>query len=72
MIKEVYCSKDVSKLLKENGFDEEVISYYDTEGQGYFVSPRKCNIGTGIIYAAPTLQMARCLVDCIEQLKSNQ
>ena len=58
MIKEAYCSFEVAKLLKEKGFNEEVISYYDTDGQGYFISPRECNIGTGSVYAAPTHQMA--------------
>lgn len=33
MIKEAYCSFEVAKLLKEKGFNEEVISYYDTDGQ---------------------------------------
>ena len=58
MMQEDYVSFEVAKLLKEKGFNEKVISYYDTEGQGYFISPRKCNIGTGSVYAAPTQAMA--------------
>ena len=58
MLKEAYVSFEVAKLLKEKGFNEEVISYYNTEGQGYFISPRECNIGTGSVYASPTHQMA--------------
>ena len=57
-ITEDYVSFETAKLLKEKGFNEEVISYYDTGGQGYFISPRECNIGTGSVYAAPTIQMA--------------
>ena len=29
MIKEAYCSHEVSKLLKEKGFDEDCKRYYD-------------------------------------------
>ena len=31
MIKEAYCSYEVSKLLKEKGFDEECTHYYSCE-----------------------------------------
>ena len=56
MIKEAYCSYEVSKLLKEKGFNERSSASYDSKGQlqegyGYWNK-------TPIWYAAPTHQMA--------------
>lgn len=56
MIKEAYCSFEVSKLLKEKGFNERSSASYDSKGQlqegyGYWNK-------TPIWYAAPTHQMA--------------
>ena len=56
MIKEAYCSFEVSKLLKEKGFNERSSASYDLKGQlqegyGYWNK-------TLIWYAAPTHQMA--------------
>ena len=56
MIKEAYCSFEVSKLLKEKGFNERSSASYDLKGQlqegyGYWNK-------TPIWYAAPTHQMA--------------
>ena len=56
MIKEAYCSFEVSKLLKENGFNERSSASYDSKGQlqeGYGHWNK-----TPIWYAAPTHQMA--------------
>lgn len=55
-MKEAYCSYEVSKLLKEKGFDERSSASYDSkgelqEGYGYWNK-------TPIWYAAPTHQMA--------------
>lgn len=58
MVKEAYVSFEIAKLLRNKDFDEEVGSYYDMGGQGYFVSsPRRCNVGNGSVWAAPTHQM---------------
>ena len=56
MIKEAYCSFEVSKLLKEKGFNERSSASYDSKGQlqegyGYWNK-------TPIWYAAPTHQFA--------------
>lgn len=34
MIKEAYCSFEISKLLKDKGFDEPCLSYFWTEDNG--------------------------------------
>ena len=57
MITEDYCSFEVSKLLKEKGFNERSSASYDSKGQlqegyGYWNK-------TPIWYAAPTHQMAK-------------
>ena len=61
MIKEAYCSFEVSKLLKEKGFDEPCYQKYDNEGYlsfnhvGYINNEKPCDD----FYAlAPTHQMA--------------
>ena len=60
MIKEVYCSYEVAKLLKEKGFDESCYQKYDSDGElsfnhvGYINSEKPCDD----FYAlAPTHQM---------------
>jgi hypothetical protein len=63
MITEDYVSFDTAKLLKEKGFNEKVICYYDDGGSlnsNKFVEFQCCNQGYGSgIFAAPTLQMTR-------------
>ena len=61
-ITEDYISFETAKLLKEKGFNEKVICYYDDGGSlnlNKFVEFQCCNqeYGSGI-FAAPTLQMA--------------
>ena len=60
MIKEAYCSYEVSKLLKEKGFDEKTTHWYNIKGNlindypvSYenFFNPEK-------VWLAPTHQMA--------------
>ena len=62
MISEDYVSFETAKLLRENGFNEKVICYYDDGGSlnlNKFVEFQCCNQGHGSsIFAAPTLQMA--------------
>lgn len=61
MIQEAYCSFEVSKLLKEKGFDESCYQKYDSDEElsfnhvGYINSEKPCDD----FYAlAPTHQMA--------------
>ena len=52
-MKEAYCSYEISKLLKEKGFDEPLVNYYYTtkgERVSYLMSEEQ--------YLCPTLQMA--------------
>ena len=56
MIEEAYCSFEVSKLLKEKGFNERSAASYDSEGQ--LQEGRAYWNKTPIWYAAPTHQMA--------------
>lgn len=62
MVKERYCSPEVSKLLKEKGFNEKVICYYDDGGSlklNKFAEFQCCNQGYGSsVFAAPTQSMA--------------
>ena len=62
MIEEEYVSFETAKLLKEKGFNEKVICYYDDGGSlnlNKFVEFQCCNQGYGSgVFAAPTLQMA--------------
>lgn len=62
MISEDFVSFETAKLLKEKGFNEKVICYYDDGGSlnlNKFVEFQCCNQGYGSnIFAAPTLQMA--------------
>ena len=62
MITEDYVSFETAKLLKEKGFNEEVICYYDDGGSlnlNKFVEFQCCNEGYGSgVFAAPTLQNA--------------
>ena len=58
MITEDYCSYEVAKLLKEKGFDEEVLAVYIydnlfVKGENDIVNPANVPI-----IPAPTLQMA--------------
>ena len=61
MVKEAYCSFEVSKLLKEKGFDEPCWIKYDNEGYltfnhvGYINSEKPCDDFCAL---APTHQMA--------------
>ena len=61
MIEEEYVSFETAKLLKEKGFNEKVICYYDDGGSlnlNKFVEFQCCNQGYGSgVFAAPTLQM---------------
>ena len=62
MITEDYVSFETARLLKEKGFNEKVICYYDDGGSlnlNKFVEFQCCNQGYGSgVFAAPTLQMA--------------
>ena len=62
MIEEEYVSFETAKLLKEKGFNEKVICYYDDGGSlnlNKFVEFQCCNEGYGSgVFAAPTLQIA--------------
>lgn len=67
MIEEAYCSYEVSKLLKENGFDEECRSYFIDNGDDI----RNCAVHIKSINCInsqmlrPTHQMAmRWLREC--------
>ena len=61
MVKEAYCSFEVSKLLREKGFDEPCWIKYDNEGYltfnhvGYINSEKPCD---DFCVLAPTHQMA--------------
>lgn len=55
MITEDYVSFETAKLLKEKGFDEFTISYYDKNGSMGF-SEVDTRVSDG--YQRPTLQMA--------------
>lgn len=61
MIKEAFCSFEVSKLLREKGFDEPCWLKYDNEGYlsfnrvGYINSEKPCDDFCAL---APTHQMA--------------
>lgn len=61
MITEDYVSFEIARLLKEKGFNEKVICYYDDGGSlnlNKFVEFQCCNQGYGSgVFAAPTLQM---------------
>ena len=71
MIKEAYCSYEISKLLKEKGFDEPCSSTYDTAVSGgkpifykydvlhFFPNGMKNSDDKyGMVISAPTHQMA--------------
>ena len=62
MITEDFVSFETARLLKEKGFNEKVICYYDDAGSlnlNKFVEFQCCNQGYGSsVFAAPTLQMA--------------
>lgn len=57
MIQEAYCSFEVSKLLKEKGFDERCRNSYNLEGKFYVHTQWHYPITT-IGYVTPTHQMA--------------
>ena len=59
MIKEAYCSFEVSKLLKEKGFDEPCCGRYSVRSKEFHLDYTKmCNNGGLFECAAPTHQMA--------------
>ena len=61
MIKEAYCSYEISKLLKEKGFDEECFALYNSDGVLIQSGIRLNNNQVGRVegsYSAPTQQMA--------------
>ena len=59
MIKEAYCSYEISKLLKEKGFNEECTHYYDVDdGIEYTNGARVINSNTETYFVSPTHQMA--------------
>ena len=62
MIKEAYCSYEISKLLKEKGFDERTVYHYiigqPTSLQHNIVYNKYCNSDAENIYVSPTHQMA--------------
>jgi hypothetical protein len=59
MITEDYVSFETAKLLKEKGFDEPVLKFYDHKGEvaELYYRPQNKSI-TGDTYKCPTLQMA--------------
>ena len=62
-IQEDYCSFEISKLLKEKGFDNKVTAFYVKWGDGgieFFgnCKPAHFNRHQDIVIAAPTHQMA--------------
>lgn len=59
MITEDYVSFETAKLLKEKGFDEPVLKFYDHKGKvaELYYRPQNKSI-TGDTYKCPTLQMA--------------
>ena len=61
MIKERYCSSEVSKLLKKKGFDEPCYRWYDSNGDicAKFINPDiPLNYLSIERYLCPTHQMA--------------
>lgn len=63
LIEEAYVSFEVAKLLKEKGFDEEILSFYIPYEDGevkFVVSPNKANYNAEQhwLISAPTHQMA--------------
>ena len=58
MITEDYVSFETAKLLKEKGFDEPVLKFYDNKGEvaELYCRPQNKPI-TGDTYKCPTLQM---------------
>lgn len=59
MVKEDYCSYELSKLLKEKGFDEPCQSFYKLDSNEIYRGTVFTNTQIGDkFYNAPTLQMA--------------
>lgn len=59
MIKEAYCSFEVSKLLKEKGFIESCYGRYSIRSKEFhFDCTKAYNNGSNFMYSAPTHQMA--------------
>lgn len=62
MIRERYCSFEVSKLLREKGFDEPIYEFYDTSGFVLYARNKEgfrlSELG-GVYYPHITHQMAR-------------
>ena len=56
MIEEAYCSFEVSKLLKDKGFDEPTLSYYKSNKVNYGALINRNGISD--IVCRPTHQMA--------------
>lgn len=60
MINEAYCSYEVSKLLKEKGFNESVRTFYTSDGKFEYCAfelNHNLDIGSGFT-SAPTHQIA--------------
>lgn len=61
IVTEDFVSFETARLIKEKGFNEKVICYYDDGGSlnlNKFVEFQCCNQGYGSsVFAAPTLQM---------------
>ena len=59
MIREAYCSFEVSKMLKEKGFGWECCGRYSVRSKEFHLDcTRRCNNSGLFEYAAPTHQMA--------------
>lgn len=60
MIKEEYVSFETAKLLKEKGFDEECVCYYDAEGgfNSHTINTSFVNHEFSNYFTAPSQQMA--------------
>ena len=58
MIQEAYCSFEVSKLLKEKGFNEPTIGTYYKDGTFNYLCLNTWNSKFITPISAPTLQMA--------------
>jgi len=59
MMREAYCSFEVSKLLKEKGFGWECCGRYSVRSKEFHLDcTRRCNNSGLFEYAAPTHQMA--------------
>lgn len=58
MIKEAYCSFEVSKLLRKKRFDERCYTFYVHDDKEFYREEPPCCNSRSDDYAAPTHQMA--------------